>query len=56
MKQFLSDRPAPGETRPLTQTEGADDGRVGRVFVIDATNTNHGDSGRVWIKSEGLQR
>jgi YVTN family beta-propeller protein len=36
--QFLSDKPAPDETRPLTQTEGADDGRVGRVFVIDAIN------------------
>ncbi len=36
--QFLSDKPAPGETRPLTQTEGADDGRVGRVFVIDAVH------------------
>jgi YVTN family beta-propeller protein len=36
--QFLSDRPSPTETRPLTQTEGADDGRVGRVFVIDAVH------------------
>ena len=36
--QFLSDRPAPDETRPLTQTEGADDGRVGRVTVIDAVH------------------
>ncbi len=34
--QLLSERPAPGETRPLTQTEGADDGRAGRVTVIDA--------------------
>ena len=34
--QLLSERPAPGETRPLTQSEGADDGRVGRVTVIDA--------------------
>jgi YVTN family beta-propeller protein len=34
--QLLSERPAPGETRPLAQTEGADDGRVGRVTVIDA--------------------
>jgi YVTN family beta-propeller protein len=38
--QLLSERPAPGETRPLTQTEGADNGRVGRVTVIDA-HTNH---------------
>jgi YVTN family beta-propeller protein len=34
--QLLSEQPAPGETRPLTQTEGADNGRVGRVTVIDA--------------------
>ena len=34
--QLLSERPAPGEMRPLTQTEGADNGRVGRVTVIDA--------------------
>jgi YVTN family beta-propeller protein len=34
--QLLSERPAPGEARPLAQTEGADDGRVGRVTVIDA--------------------
>jgi YVTN family beta-propeller protein len=38
--QLLSERPAPGETRPLTQTEGADNGRVGRVTVIDA-HSNH---------------
>ena len=36
--QLLSERPAPGETRPLTQTEGADNGRVGRVTVIDANS------------------
>jgi len=34
--QLLSQHPAPYEARPLTQTEGADDGRVGRVTVIDA--------------------
>ena len=34
--QLLSERPGPGETRPLTETEGADNGRVGRVTVIDA--------------------
>ena len=34
--QLLSSRPAPQETRPRTQSEGADDGRVGRVTVIDA--------------------
>ena len=34
--QLLSERPARNEARPLTQTEGADDGRVGRVTVIDA--------------------
>ncbi|HWM69927.1 MAG TPA: hypothetical protein VNO35_25345 [Steroidobacteraceae bacterium] len=34
--QLLSQHPAPYEVRPLTQTEGADDGRVGRVTVIDA--------------------
>src|SRR5262245_13484804 len=33
--QFLSQSPADGESRPLTQTEGADDGRVGRVTVLD---------------------
>jgi YVTN family beta-propeller protein len=33
--QFLSQSPKDGETRPLTQTEGADDGRVGRVTVLD---------------------
>jgi YVTN family beta-propeller protein len=38
--QLLSERPAPGETRPLTQSEGADDGRVGRVTVIDV-HSNH---------------
>ncbi len=36
--QLLSERPAPDETRPRTKTEGADDGRVGRVTVIDATS------------------
>jgi YVTN family beta-propeller protein len=36
--QLLSERPAPAETRPLTRTEGADDGRVGRVSVIDASS------------------
>jgi YVTN family beta-propeller protein len=34
--QLLFERPGPGETRPRTQTEGADDGRVGRVTVIDS--------------------
>jgi YVTN family beta-propeller protein len=34
--QLLSQQPPPYEVRPLTQTEGADDGRVGRVTVIDA--------------------
>jgi YVTN family beta-propeller protein len=34
--QLLSERPAPNDPRPLTQTEGADNGRVGRVTVIDA--------------------
>jgi YVTN family beta-propeller protein len=34
--QLLSQSPGPHELRPLTQTEGADDGRVGRVTVIDA--------------------
>jgi YVTN family beta-propeller protein len=34
--QLLSRFPGPNETRPLTQTEGADDGRVGRITVIDA--------------------
>src|SRR5262249_13847135 len=38
--QLLSQRPAPGETRPLTQTEGADNGRVGRVTVINAQTNN----------------
>ena len=33
--QFLSQSPADDEARPRTQTEGADDGRVGRVTVID---------------------
>ena len=33
--QFLSQSPADNEVRPRTQTEGADDGRVGRVTVID---------------------
>ena len=33
--QFLSQSPADNEARPRTQTEGADDGRVGRVTVID---------------------
>jgi len=35
--QFLSERPADNDPRPLTQSEGRDDGRVGRVTVIDAT-------------------
>ena len=34
--QLLSERPGPKDTRPLTQSEGTDDGRVGRVTVIDA--------------------
>jgi YVTN family beta-propeller protein len=34
--QFLSQRPGPGEQRPPTQSEGTDNGRVGRVTVIDA--------------------
>ena len=34
--QLLSERPRRDEPRPRTQTEGADDGRVGRVTVIDA--------------------
>jgi YVTN family beta-propeller protein len=38
--QLLSERPAPGDLRPLTQSEGADNGRVGRVMVIDA-HSNH---------------
>jgi len=38
--QLLSERPAPGDPRPLTQSEGADNGRVGRVTVIDA-HSNH---------------
>jgi YVTN family beta-propeller protein len=33
--QLLSVRPGPNEARPRTQSEGADDGRVGRVTVID---------------------
>jgi YVTN family beta-propeller protein len=33
--QFLSQSPKDGETRPLTETEGADDGRVGRITVLD---------------------
>jgi YVTN family beta-propeller protein len=33
--QFLSQSPADDESRPLTQTEGSDTGRVGRVTVID---------------------
>ena len=33
--QFLA-LPRAGDPRPLTQTEGADDGREGRVTVIDA--------------------
>jgi YVTN family beta-propeller protein len=33
--QLMSERPVRNEARPLTQTEGADDGRVGRVTVID---------------------
>jgi len=33
--QFLSQSPADGEQRPRTQTEGADDGRVGRITVLD---------------------
>lgn len=37
--QLLSERPGPGETRPLTESEGSDDGRVGRVTVID-THSN----------------
>ena len=43
--QFLSERPAPGETRPLTQSEGADDGRVGRVTVIERADQS-GDQHR----------
>lgn len=38
--QLLSEQPANGEKRPLTQTEGADDGRVGRVTVIDGRTNN----------------
>ena len=38
--QLLSERPGPTDPRPLTQSEGADNGRVGRVTVIDA-HTNH---------------
>src|SRR5262245_20577265 len=33
--QFLSQSPADNEARPRSETEGADDGRVGRVTVID---------------------
>ena len=33
--QFLSQSKADDDLRPLTQTEGADDGRVGRVTVLD---------------------
>jgi YVTN family beta-propeller protein len=33
--QFLSQSKADNDQRPLTQTEGADDGRVGRVTVLD---------------------
>jgi YVTN family beta-propeller protein len=36
--QLLSQRPGPNEHRPLTQTEGADDGRIGRVTVINANS------------------
>src|SRR5262245_41299839 len=36
--QFLSQRPGPADNRPLTQSEGTDNGRVGRVTVIDAHN------------------
>jgi YVTN family beta-propeller protein len=35
--QFLALKPA-GDSRPLTQSEGADDGREGRVTVINAHN------------------
>jgi YVTN family beta-propeller protein len=38
--QLLSERPAAGDPRPLTQSEGSDNGRVGRVTVIDA-HTDH---------------
>jgi YVTN family beta-propeller protein len=38
--QLLSERSGPTDTRPLTQSEGTDNGRVGRVTVIDAP-TNH---------------
>jgi len=34
--QLLSVSPGPKEARPRTRSEGADDGRVGRVTVIDA--------------------
>ena len=37
--QFLALKPA-NDPRPLTQSEGADDGREGRVTVINAQN-NH---------------
>ncbi len=37
--QFLALKPA-GDPRPLTQSEGADDGREGRVTVINANNLN----------------
>src|SRR5262245_8187027 len=33
--QFLSQSPGPNDARPLTQSEGSDTGRVGRVTVID---------------------
>ena len=66
--QLLSERPAPGEKRPLTQTEGADDGRVGRVTVIDAhshhviktviltpiPNTGFLSDGNTWRASRSL--
>jgi YVTN family beta-propeller protein len=38
--QFLSQRPGPQDQRPATQSEGSDNGRVGRVTVIDA-HSNH---------------
>ena len=37
--QFLALKPA-GDSRPLTQSEGADDGREGRITVINA-QSNH---------------
>ena len=42
--QFLAQMPA-DDPRPLTQSEGADDGREGRVTVIDA-RTQSGDQDR----------